>query len=84
MAGNTYTSEMRMDISNLKKSMQEARRQISMARSEFKAASAGMDDWGSSTEGLSAKLEEVNKVAAAEKSKLADLKIGRASCRERV
>ena len=74
MAGNTYTSEMRMDISNLKKSMQEARRQISMARSEFKAASAGMDDWGSSTEGLSAKLEEVNKVAAAEKSKLADLK----------
>lgn len=74
MAGNNYTSEMRMDISNLKKSIKEASRRIRMARSEFKAASAGMDDWGSSTEGLSAKLEETSKVASAEKSKLEDLK----------
>ena len=37
MPDNTSTTKLKMDISELKKSMTEARRQIRLANSEFKA-----------------------------------------------
>lgn len=42
--------------------MQEAKRQITLVNSEFKATSSGMDDWKSSTDGVSAKIRSLNKV----------------------
>lgn len=71
MAGNTSsTTTFRADISNLKKAMQEASRQVRLANSEFKAASAGMDDWSKSADGLSAKLKQLNTTYAAQKRQL--------------
>lgn len=53
------TTRFRVDISELKSAMQEAKRQVSVANSEFKAASASMDDWTKSSEGLQAKLDQL-------------------------
>ena len=50
------TTRFRVDISELKKSFQEAQRQVRLANSEFQAATAGMDNWGQSADGLSAKI----------------------------
>ena len=45
MPKNETTTKFKVDISELKKGIQEANRQIRLANSEFKAATAGMDDW---------------------------------------
>lgn len=68
------TTRFTVDISDLKANIQEANRQIKLANSEFKAASAGMDDWSSSADGLSAKLKQLNTVHDAENKKLDSLK----------
>lgn len=73
MANNESTTKFKADISELKASMQEASRQIRLANAEFKAASSSMEDWGSTSEGLSAKIKQLNSVLDAEKSKLANL-----------
>lgn len=68
MAGNNETTaKFSVDISDLKKGIQEANRQIRLANAEFKAASASMDKWSNSTEGLAAKIEQTDKVLAAQK-----------------
>lgn len=68
MAGsNETTAKFSVDISNLKKGIQEANRQIRLANAEFKAASASMDKWSTSTSGLSAKIEQTDKVLTAQK-----------------
>ncbi len=71
--GNEPTTKFKADISELKAAMQEASRQIRLANSEFKAASAGMDDWSDSADGLSAKLKQLDSVLDAQKSKLSSL-----------
>ena len=74
MANNTEsTTKFKVDISELKANFQEAQRQIRLANSEFKAATAGMDSWGKSADGISAKITQLNKVVDAEKSKLKSL-----------
>ena len=72
MAGNNNnsTTTFRADISRLKKAMQEASRQVRLAESEFKAASASMDDWSNSAEGLSGKLKSLDSVISAQKRQL--------------
>lgn len=40
--------------------MQDAKRQISIANSEFKAVSSSMDNWSKSTDGISAKLKQLD------------------------
>ena len=70
MADEKITTSLEIDISNFKKNITEANKQIKLANAEFKAASAGMDDWKSSTEGISAKLDQLNKVLASEQTKL--------------
>lgn len=57
---NDTTLKFRADISQLKQAMQDAKRQISIANSEFKATSATMDDWTKSTDGISAKLKQLD------------------------
>lgn len=73
MANNETTTKFKVDISELKSQFQEAQRTIRVANSEFKAATAGMDDWGKSSDGLSAKLRQLNSVLDGEKKKLESL-----------
>lgn len=64
------TVQFQADITDFKGAMQEANRSIKLANSQFKAASSGMDDWGNSTDGLTAKLEQLSTLQAAQKRKL--------------
>ena len=59
---NESTTKLNIDITQLKKNIQEASRLMRLANSEFKAASAGMDDWAQSADGISAKLGQLKKV----------------------
>lgn len=71
---NEPTTKFKVDISELKAGIQEANRQIRLANSEFKAASAGMENWGKSADGVSAKLKQLQTVLTAETTKLNNLK----------
>lgn len=75
MANNNdnVTTRFKVDISDLKKEFTEARRQIQLANSEFKAATGGMDDWTKSADGLSAKLKQLKDVLSAQKTQLKSL-----------
>lgn len=70
---NESTMKWKVDISQLKTAMQDAKKSISLANAEFKAATAGMDKWQQSTSGLEAKLEQLNKTLPEQKKILADL-----------
>ena len=65
-----YTAKCRIDVSDLKKGIEEANKQIKLANAEFKNATAGMDDWSKSADGLSAKIKQQQSVVEAEKQKL--------------
>lgn len=74
MAKDTETTaKFKADITELKSAFQEASRQVRLANSEFKAATAGMDNWNQSTDGLSAKITQLNGVLSAQKSQLSSL-----------
>lgn len=64
---------MGLDVSNLKAGLAAANKQIQLANSEFKAASSGMDDWTKSTEGLTAKVKQLDTVLTLQKKKLAGM-----------
>lgn len=64
---------MGLDVTDLKAGLSEANKQIQLANSQFKAASSGMDDWTKSTEGLSAKVKQLDSVLKMQKAKLAGL-----------
>jgi TP901 family phage tail tape measure protein len=70
MAGKNreVTTSFNVDITNLKAGIQEANRQIKLANAEFKSASAAMDKWGDSADGVAAKIQQTEKVLAAQKS----------------
>lgn len=74
MPNNDTTVRIKADISKLKSEMQAAQRQIKLVNSEFKAATAGMDDFTKSEEGLTAKIKQLNGVLDAQKKKLDLLK----------
>lgn len=61
MASET-TTKFKVDISELKKGIQDANRQIRLANAEFKAAAAGMDDWAKSADGIQKKIESLKTV----------------------
>lgn len=73
-SGNETTTKFKVDISELKKGIQEANRQIRLANAEFKAASASMESWGKSADGLTAKINQTEKVLKAQKAILNDYK----------
>lgn len=63
-------TKFKIDLTDFKAGIQDARRNLQLARSEFRATAAGTDDWRKSTEGLTAKIKETNAVIDAEKAKL--------------
>ena len=69
--GENITTSLTLDVSGLKQGIAEANRQIKLANAEFKAATAGMDDWSKSAEGIKAKLNQLDSVLKAQKDKLA-------------
>lgn len=73
MSNNETTTKFKVDISELKKAMQEAKRDISIANSEFKAVSSSMDDWSKSTDGISAKLKQLDSNLKSQKTILSNL-----------
>lgn len=76
MADNTnYIGvAMGMDVTDLKAGLSEANKQIQLANSKFQAAASEMDDWTKSSEGLTAKIEQLSTVLDMQKRKLAGLK----------
>ena len=70
---NDTTTRFRVDISELKRAMQEARRTISVANSEFRAVSSSMDNWEQSTDGVSAKLRQLDTTLNAQRTILNNL-----------
>ena len=64
------TVKLKADISQLKSQMQAAARQVKLANSEFKAASAGMDSWSDNAEGLQAKLKQLTTTLSSQKTQL--------------
>ena len=62
-----FTAKFRIDVSDLKKGIEEANKQIKYANAEFKNAVAGMDDWSKSADGLSAKIKQQQAAVEAEK-----------------
>lgn len=71
---NESTMTYKVEISNLTKSMQEAKRSISMANAEFKNATAGMKKWSDTATGVEAKIAQLNKTSTQQEKILADLK----------
>ena len=67
---NETTTKFKVDISDLKRAMQDARRITSIANSEFRAVSSSMDDWTKSTDGVSAKLKQLDTTLNAQKAVL--------------
>lgn len=64
---------MGLDVTDLKAGLADANKQIQLANSEFKAASSGMEDWTKSTEGLTAKVKQLDTVLDLQKRKLAGM-----------
>ena len=68
MANNEVTTKFTVDISDLKKEIQDAQRHIRLANAEFKAAASGMDEWDKSADGIKKKLEQLDKVLKEQKN----------------
>ena len=67
------TTKIGIDISELKKNITEANRRIRSLNAEFKSATAGMDSWSDSTDGLAKKVEQMTGIVEQEKIKLSAL-----------
>ena len=73
MAEENITTKIGIDISELKKNITEANRRIRSLNAEFKSATAGMDSWSDSTDGLAKKVEQMTGIVEQEKIKLSAL-----------
>ena len=74
MASENVTTKFRVDISDLKKNIAEANRQVKQYRAELANASAGMQKGEETADSLSRKIEAQSKIVEAEKAKLEALK----------
>lgn len=72
--GEDITTRFKVDISDLKKGIKDANKNIQLATAEFKAASAGMDDWSKSSDGIKAKLKQLSTELVEQNSKLENYK----------
>lgn len=73
MAEENVTTKIGIDISELKKNITEANRRIRSLNAEFKSATAGMDSWSDSTDGLAKKVEQMTGIVEQEQKKLSAL-----------
>lgn len=71
---NESTMQWKLDIAQLKKGMQDARREISLANAVFKNATAGMGKWSDSATGVEAKTKQLTKVLESQTTILEELK----------
>ena len=69
-----YGIRYEVDIDQLKTSTKEAANQIKLANAQFKESISSMDNWATSTDGLSAKVKQLSTILEAEKVKLNNLK----------
>lgn len=74
MAEQSLGANFTIDVTNLKAGLAQANRLIRESESEFKAAAAGMDDWTSSTDGLQARIKNLNNVTDLQRKKVDALK----------
>lgn len=63
-------SSFSINITDLKAGLAQANRMIRESESEFKAAAAGMDDWTSSADGVSAKIKQLNTTTDLQRKKV--------------
>ncbi len=63
---NVIGLAMQLDVSDLKTGIKEANKIIATSKDEFKNATAGMDMWSKSSEGLTAKLDQLGKQLSAQ------------------
>lgn len=68
---NDTTTSLGINVAQFKRGLQDATRQIKLANAEFKAASAGMDKWSDSADGVQSKIKQLESVLDAENKKLA-------------
>lgn len=68
---NTITTIFKADISQFSASAQQLNQYVRNVNSQFEAATAGMGKWSDNTDGLQAKIKQLNGVLEAEKKKLA-------------
>ena len=74
MDENTITTVFKADISQFSSSTQQLNQYIKTVNSEFDVATSSLGKWSDSTDGLKAKITQLNKVLEAEKMKLSDMK----------
>ena len=74
MATENVTTKFRVDISDLKKNITEANKQVKQYKAELQNASAGMKKGEETADSLSKKIEAQSKIVAAEQAKLDALK----------
>ena len=65
------TTVFKADISNFTAATQQLNRDVALVNSEFKNATASMGKWSDNTDGLKAKLTQLNGTLDAEKKRLA-------------
>jgi phage-related minor tail protein len=70
---NDIGGKVSLDITDAKANVAELNRQIKVIDSGFKAAAAGMDDWGKSEEGLQARIKSLNDITDLQRQKVANL-----------
>lgn len=70
----SITTKFKVDISDLKKGITDANKNIKLANAQFKSATAGMDDWQKSSDGLGAKLKQLQSILQSESGKLKSYK----------
>jgi phage-related protein len=74
MANEEVTTSLNVDITQFKTAMSAASRYIRQANSEFDKATAGVEDWANSADGLRAKINQLNKTLDAQETHVAALK----------
>lgn len=70
MAEERLGASFSIDVTQLKAGLTQANRLIRESESEFKAASAGMDDFSKSQKGLEAKIKSLNKIQEIQEEKV--------------
>lgn len=73
MAGDNVGTSLYIDYTDFAKGIAEANRLIKLNEQQFRTSAAGMDDWSSTSEGLTAKLENLGKIMQLQKSKVTAL-----------
>lgn len=74
MAEENVTTKFKVDISDLKKNITEANRQVKLYKAELTNASAGMQKGEETADSLTKKIEAQSQIVEAEKAKLQALK----------